>query len=166
MREKIKFDNPKTMDEAIRKARICYQQSKQKGEIPRKRWNDKRSNKLAGNNKGSRSSGNKGVGKGWNNRNIQKNSFRSKPTNESRVSEQLVKLDNEGTTRPPVQCWGCGGPHYIKNCPQRKGTEQISQIHEASTVGDVGHSLPRINAALDDRQAKYQSTMVEFEGKM
>lgn len=25
MRERIEFDNPKTMDEAIRKARICYQ---------------------------------------------------------------------------------------------------------------------------------------------
>jgi len=31
MRERIEFDNPKTMDEAIRKAQICYQQSKQKG---------------------------------------------------------------------------------------------------------------------------------------
>ena len=25
MRERIEFDNPRTMDEAIRKARICYQ---------------------------------------------------------------------------------------------------------------------------------------------
>ena len=69
-------------------------------------------------------------------------------------------------TRHPVQCWGCGGPHYVKNFPQRKGTDQISQIHEASTVGDVARSIPRINAALDDRQAEYQSTMVEFEGKI
>ena len=28
MRERIEFDNPKSMDEAIRKARICYQQNK------------------------------------------------------------------------------------------------------------------------------------------
>eukprot|EP00253_Pinus_taeda_P014522 PITA_14522 len=69
-------------------------------------------------------------------------------------------------TRPPVQCWGCGGPHYVKNCPQRKGTDQISQIHEASTVGDVARSVPRINAALEDRQAEYQPSMVEFEGKI
>lgn len=27
-------------------------------------------------------------------------------------------------------------------------------------------SLPRINAALEDRQAEYQPTMVEFEGKI
>jgi hypothetical protein len=31
IRERIEFDNPRTMDEAIRKARICYQQNKQKG---------------------------------------------------------------------------------------------------------------------------------------
>jgi len=57
MRERIEFDNPKTMDEVIRKARICYQQSKQKGEVPGKRWTDKRNNKLAGNNKGNRGVG-------------------------------------------------------------------------------------------------------------
>ena len=28
MRERIEFDNSKTMDEAIRKARLCYQQNK------------------------------------------------------------------------------------------------------------------------------------------
>ena len=30
-KEKIEFDNPKTMDEAVRKARLCYQQFKGKG---------------------------------------------------------------------------------------------------------------------------------------
>lgn len=67
--------------------------------------------------------------------------------------------------RPPIQCLGCGGPHYVKNCPQRKGMDQISQIHKASIVGDVARSVPRINATLDDRQEEYQPTMVEFEGK-
>ena len=32
MKEKIEFVNPKTMDEVIWKARMCYQQSKVKGE--------------------------------------------------------------------------------------------------------------------------------------
>eukprot|EP00253_Pinus_taeda_P008127 PITA_08127 len=83
MRERIEFDNPKTMDEAIRKAQICYQQNKQKGEILGKKWVDKKGNKLAGNTKGNR-----------------------------------------------------------------------------------GRSLPKINVALEDRQAEYQPTMVEFEGKL
>jgi len=102
MQETIEFDNPKTMDEVIRKAKICCQQGKQKGEIPRKRWNDKKSNKLVGNNKGNRGSGNKGFGKGQRSRNVQKNLLRSKPTNESRISEQPANLDSEGEAKPPV----------------------------------------------------------------
>eukprot|EP00253_Pinus_taeda_P005349 PITA_05349 len=166
MRERIEFDNPKSMDEVIRKARICYQQSKQKGETANRKWSEKKNFKLAGNFKGNRSSGIKGTGKGINNRSATKTTSKFRTANEPKASEQQIRLDSEGTTRPPLQCWGCGGPHYIKNCPQRKGTEQLSQIHEASTVGEVGRSVPRINAALEDRQAEYQPTMVEFEGKI
>eukprot|EP00253_Pinus_taeda_P010631 PITA_10631 len=166
MRERIEFDNPKSMDEVIRKARICYQQGKQKGETANRKWSEKKNFKLIGNFKGNRSSGIKGTGKGINNRFAPKTAPKFRTANEPKASEQPIRLDNEGTARPPLQCWGCGGPHYIKNCPQRKGTEQLSQIHEASTVGEVGRSVPRINAALEDRQAEYQPTMVEFEGKI
>ena len=166
IRERIEFDNPRTMDEAIRKARICYQQNKQKGDASNKRWNEKTSSRMVGSSKGGRRNGGKGAGKGLNNRTAAKNAPRAKQISESRVSEQLVRPEGEGMTKPPVQCWGYGGPHYVKNFPQRKGTDQISQIHEASTVGDMAHSVPRINAALEDRQAEYQPTMVEFEGKI
>eukprot|EP00253_Pinus_taeda_P012179 PITA_12179 len=166
MRERIEFDNPKSMDEVIRKARICYQQGKQKGETANRKWNDKRSFKTVGNSKGNRSNGSKGNGKGATSRFVPRTTAKFRATSESKISEQQPRLDNEGTARAPLQCWGCGGPHYIKNCPQRKGTEQLSQIHEASTVGEVGRSIPRINAALEDRQAEYQPTMVEFEGKI
>eukprot|EP00253_Pinus_taeda_P015011 PITA_15011 len=165
IRERIEFDNPRKMDEAIRKARIYYQQNKQKGDISNKRWNERKSNRIAGNHKGSRGNGGKGAGKGQISRNIAKSTFRTKPS-ESRISEPPTRSNLEWTTRPPVQCWGCGGPHYAKNFPQRKGVDQISQIQEASTVGEVARSMPRINAALDDRQAEYQPTMVEFEGKI
>eukprot|EP00253_Pinus_taeda_P030851 PITA_30851 len=140
MRERIEFDNPKSMDE--------------------------RNFKAVGNSKGNCSNGSKGNGKGATSRFAPRTTSKFRTTNESKVSEQQPRLDNEGTARPPVQCWGCGGPHYIKNCPQRKGSEKLSQIHEASTVGEVGRSIPRINAALEDRQAEYQPTMVEFEGKI
>eukprot|EP00253_Pinus_taeda_P015342 PITA_15342 len=166
MRERIEFDNPKSMDEVIRKARICYQQGKQKGETANRKWNDKRNFKTVGNSKGNRSNGSKGNGKGATSRFVPRTTSKFRATSESKISEQQPRLDNEGTARAPLQCWGCGVPHYIKNCPQRKGTEQLSQIHEASTVGEVGRSIPRINAALEDRQAEYQPTMVEFEGKI
>eukprot|EP00253_Pinus_taeda_P020750 PITA_20750 len=166
MRERIEFDNPKSMDEAIRKARICFQQNKQKGEGVGRQWMDKRNSRTAMGNKGVRSNFSKGSVKGSNNRNQSRNELRLKPPNESRNSESLGRVDNEGTTRPLVQCWGCGGPHYIKNCPYRRNSDQVSQVYEASTVGDVARSMPRINATLEDRQADYQPTMIEFEGKI
>eukprot|EP00253_Pinus_taeda_P018204 PITA_18204 len=132
MRERIEFDNPKSMDEVIRKARICYQQGKQKGETPNRKWNEKRNFKTVGNSKGNRSNGSKGNGKGATSRFAPRTTSKFRTTNESK----------------------------------RKGTEKLSQIHEASTVGEVGRSIPRINAALEDRQAEYQPTMVEFEGKI
>jgi len=37
-------------------------------------------------------------------------------------------------------------------------------MQEASTVGDVSRSMPRINATLDDHQVEFQPTMIECEG--
>ena len=32
------------------------------------------------------------------------------------------------------------------------------------TIGELARTMPRINAALENRQAKYQTSMVEVEG--
>eukprot|EP00253_Pinus_taeda_P015343 PITA_15343 len=135
MRERIEFDNPKSMDEVIRKARICYQQSKQKGETANRKWNEKRGFKTVGNSKGNRSNGSKGNGRVANNRFASRTVSKFRTVNEPKGSEQHRRLDNEGIARPPVQ-------------------------------GEVGRSIPKISAALEDRQAEYQPTMVEFEGKI
>jgi len=103
MRERIEFDNPKSMDEVIRKARICYQQSKQKGEAASRKWNEKKGFKAVGNNKENRSNGNKGNGKGPNSRFAARTTSKFRAANESKVDEQQPRLDSEGTTRPPVQ---------------------------------------------------------------
>ena len=34
------------------------------------------------------------------------------------------------------------------------------------TVGDLARTMPRINAALENRQADYQTSVVEVEGKI
>jgi len=104
MRERIEFDNPKTMDEAIRKARLCYQQSKQKGEGFGKRWADKKSSRMAVGTKGTCSSFHKVFSKGASTKNPSRSQIRLKPPAETKYSEQQVRMDNEGATRPPVQC--------------------------------------------------------------
>ena len=37
-------------------------------------------------------------------------------------------------------------------------------IQEEATVGDIANEMPRINAALENRQADHQTSMVEIEG--
>eukprot|EP00253_Pinus_taeda_P035458 PITA_35458 len=101
MRERIEFDNPKSMDKVIRKARICYQQSKQKGETASKKWNERKGFKSNGLNKGSRSG--KGIGKGPNNRNVTRTASKFKTTNEPKINEQHARLDSEGTARPQAE---------------------------------------------------------------
>ena len=34
------------------------------------------------------------------------------------------------------------------------------------TIGDLARTMPRINAALENMQADYQTSMVEVEGKL
>ena len=50
MKERIEFVNTKTIDEVIRKARMCYQQSKVKGEIGRS-WPPKKGKNGSSNSK-------------------------------------------------------------------------------------------------------------------
>ena len=67
--------------------------------------------------------------------------------------------------KEPIKCWGCNIPHYASVCPNRKKTiSNIHTIQEEMTVGDLARTMPRINATLENRQAVYQTSMVEVEG--
>eukprot|EP00253_Pinus_taeda_P035807 PITA_35807 len=46
----------------------------------------------------------------------------------------------EQPPKPPLQCWGCGESQYYKNCPHKARTEQLSNMEEDSTVGDIPRS--------------------------
>ena len=69
--------------------------------------------------------------------------------------------------RGPLQCWKCGGPHMHRNCPlENESARPAYNIQEAETVGQVARAVPRIYAALEDRHADHQSTMVEVAGNI
>ena len=68
--------------------------------------------------------------------------------------------------KPRLQCWGCGELHYYKNCSHYTRTKPVNNVQEAQTVREVSRSMPIINVVLEDRQAEYQPTMVELEGKI
>ena len=67
--------------------------------------------------------------------------------------------------RETIKCWECQGPHYGKDCPNRKRKfSNVHTIQEEATVGDVENDVPRINVALENRQVDNQTSMVEIEG--
>jgi hypothetical protein len=89
-------------------------------------------------------------------------STRSVYKNESKKEDSLGKRG-----RPPIQCWGCKEDHMYKDFPHRGDKmNTMHNIQEATTVEDMGRSIPRIYAALEDRQEEYQSHMIEVEGKI
>ena len=65
MKECIEFVNPKTMDEEIRKARMCYQQAKEKGEQG-KSWQEKKDHKGSSGFKRNKTNNLKGVSRSRN----------------------------------------------------------------------------------------------------
>ena len=55
----------------------------------------------------------------------------------------------------------------LRKCLHRNGNvSQVHHIQGAETMGQVVRTIPRIYAALEDRQADHQSTVVEVEGKI
>ena len=62
---------------------------------------------------------------------------------------------------------GVQWPHYALVCPNRKKpNSNIHTVQDEMTVGEFARTMPRINAALENRQADYQTSMVEVEGKL
>ena len=54
-----------------------------------------------------------------------------------------------------------------KNCPlENESARPAYNLQEAETVGQVARVIPRIYAALEDRQADHQSAVVEVAGNI
>ena len=54
-----------------------------------------------------------------------------------------------------------------RSCPlENESARPAYNIQEAEIVGQVAREVPRIYAALEDRQADHQSTVVEVAGKI
>ena len=71
--------------------------------------------------------------------------------------------NRDAAQKGPLKCWECGEPHYLKDCPvkRRNSAPNLDVVQSDTIVGDLARELPRINTALENRQADHQTSMVE-----
>ena len=51
--------------------------------------------------------------------------------------------------KEPIKCWECQGPHYAKDCPnRRRNYNNVHTIQEEETMFDIANEMPKINATL------------------
>ena len=107
-KERIEFCEPRNLEEAIRKDKYCYEQTKGKPEY-HKTWKDKKNEKSDKRKKGFKPS-----------------SFRNQQNQPSQAASKPIGVVGEKPRDPqqnrePLQCWKCGGPHMHRNFPLEDG---------------------------------------------
>jgi hypothetical protein len=134
----------------LRKAKCLYDQ--QRG-IPtfQKAWEEKMKSKVEQRKKGTKPP-----------------FFRN--TVQGKATSKEPKMTEAMEARPrkyPMKCWGCDGNYVFRDLPQRGEKARTSHnVGQDATIEDMGRSVPRIYASLDNKQDEFQSHMIEVEGKI
>jgi hypothetical protein len=146
--DKIQYDDPKTMEETLRRAKCLYDQQKEKPTF-QKAWEDKKKFKREQRKKGNKPS-------------FFRNSAQGQP---SFREPKKAEVGGQMPRQPPIECWGYKGNHRYRDCPHRNDkVRAVPNVQQAETVEDMGSRILRIYVALDNKQAEYQSHMIEVEG--
>jgi hypothetical protein len=115
---KIEFDEPKTLEDTIQKARYCYEQFKKKAEPHedyKKKSNSRSKKKVF---KPSRFRNHlKGSKLSLPTKSVYQQNFPSQSGNKP-FRESPCKTDN--TKRETLKCWGFGEENPLRDCPHRK----------------------------------------------
>jgi hypothetical protein len=137
--EKIQYDDPKAMEETTRREKFLYEQQIEKPTFW-KAWEDKKKFKMDQRKKGTKPS-----------------FFRNSPQGQPSFREpRKAEIGGKMPRQPPMECWGCKGNHRYRDCPHRNDkVRDVHNVQQAETMEDMGISVPRIYAALDNKQEKY-----------
>jgi hypothetical protein len=146
--DKIQYDDPKTLEETIRREKCLYDQKKGKPTF-QKAWEEK--NKF---NKEQRQKGNKPP------------FFRNSPQGQPSFREhRMDEVGGKRSRKTPIQCWCCKGDKKYRYCPHKSGKVRFfHNVKQVETMEDMGRRVPRIYEALDNKQVMFQSHMIEVEG--
>jgi hypothetical protein len=113
----IEFDEPKTLEDTIWKARYCYEQFMNHIE-PREDWKKKNGSRFK--KKRFKSSRFKNYGKKSSmslpNKSVYQHNFPSHSGNKP-FGATSRKIDNP--KKEPLKCWGCGEEHLLRDCPHK-----------------------------------------------
>jgi hypothetical protein len=92
--------------------------------------------------------------------------FKNIPRGQKNIRDtREIETGGQRPRQPPIQCSGCKGDHMFRDCPHRGEKGRIvHNVQQDEIVEDMGRNVPRIYEALDNKQAKYQSYMIEVEG--
>jgi hypothetical protein len=109
---KIQYDDPKTMEKMIRRAKCLCEQQREKPTF-RKAWDDHKKFK-----KEQRQKGNKPP------------FFRNSPQGQPSFREpRTADVGGQRPRQMPIQCWGCQGNHKYRDCPHKNGKVRV--VHNA-----------------------------------
>jgi hypothetical protein len=137
--DKIQYDDPKTLEETIRRDKCLYDQLKERPTF-QKAWEDDKKFNMDQRKRGDKPP-----------------FFRNNPQWQQIHKEtRVIDIGSQGPRQPPMQCWGCKGDHRFRYCPHRgeKGRD-VHNVQRAEIVEDIGRNVPRIYAALDNKQEEY-----------
>jgi hypothetical protein len=148
--DKIQYDDPKMLEETIRRARCLYDQQRGRPNL-QKDWGDTMKSKVEQMKKGVKAP-------------FFINTAQGKTTLQKPIMSETVGKKSQ---KQPMQCWGCGKNHMHKDCPQRGDKVRATHsVRKTATIEDMGKAMPRIYATLDNKHAKFQSYMIEVKGKI
>jgi hypothetical protein len=94
--------------------------------------------------------------------------FRNNPQGQTTSREpRMTETVGQRPRQQPIQCWSCGGYHMYRDCPHNgEKVRTVHNIQQVDTMEDMGRNVPRIYAALNNKQDEFQSHMIEVEGKI
>ena len=100
--DKIQYDDPKTLEETIRRAKCLYDQKKARPTF-QKAWEDNKKFRMDQRKKGAKTP-----------------FFRNNPQLQKMHKEtRVIDIRSQGPRQPPMQCWGCKGDPRFRDCPHR-----------------------------------------------